>query len=133
MKKKYSSTASKVFLLSISIGLVSQATLALVKYIMNYQVYALIDGTVVLLLGVSILVLYLYSKDILFAAAQFYFNIFMGFSILMTFLYMLGFVDDFKSIIIGLSYVINILVVILSMYKLGKKNDCLNEMLGRKN
>ncbi len=133
MKTTYSRSANKVFLSSIIIGLISQAILALVKYLFNYQGYAYIDGVFVLLLGISILALYIISKDILIAYAIRYVSIFLGFNIVMAFVYMLGFVDDFKSIIVGLSYVINMATVIISSIILGKKMGCLDEVLGRKN
>ncbi len=128
----YTIEASKTFIFSVLIGLGIMLSSALVKYFLDFKAYAYIDFIITCTLLLVIAISFMLSKSRLYHLSKYYWFIFMLFNIGMVFVYMLGFVDDFLSVIVGLSYVLNIVAVILSMIGFGKKYGCLDELLGKK-
>jgi hypothetical protein len=132
IKKKYSISANKTFFISVIFGLLSMVLFGLVKYVLNYDFYTYIDLVTFGLFLLSMSIFKLFTKITLISMGKYYFTFFIFINILLGIIYMLSFVDDFSSIVVGLSYVFNIIITIIFAFIFGKKYNCIDEILDKK-
>ena len=132
LSEKYTVEDNKVIILSVIIGLIVMVLLAIARYLLDFKTFAYIDFILASVFISLIIVIFIISKSKLYHSSKYFFFVFMMYNIVMTIVYMLGFVDDFSSIVIGLSYIATIVSVIIGMTILERKFDCSDALRGRK-